>query len=85
MAQIGFIGLGNMGFPMARNLIKAGHTVTGYDVVCLDLGLPDGDGLDLCSRLRRGDGLARPRRILALTARDAVADRVAGLDAGADD
>jgi len=32
MAQIGFIGLGNMGFPMARNLIKAGHTVTGYDV-----------------------------------------------------
>ncbi len=60
-------------------------TVTGYDVVCLDLGLPDGDGLDLCRRLRRGDGLARPRRILALTARDAVADRVAGLDAGADD
>lgn len=32
MAQIGFIGLGNMGLPMARNLIKAGHTVTGYDV-----------------------------------------------------
>jgi 3-hydroxyisobutyrate dehydrogenase len=31
MAQIGFIGLGNMGLPMARNLIKAGHTVTGYD------------------------------------------------------
>src|SRR5262249_46416192 len=33
MAQIGFVGLGNMGLPMARNLIKAGHTVTGYDVV----------------------------------------------------
>ena len=32
MAQIGFIGLGNMGLPMARNLIKAGHTVTGYDI-----------------------------------------------------
>jgi 3-hydroxyisobutyrate dehydrogenase len=32
MAQIGFIGLGNMGLPMARNLIKAGHTVTGYDL-----------------------------------------------------
>lgn len=31
MAQIGFVGLGNMGLPMARNLIKAGHTVTGYD------------------------------------------------------
>ena len=32
MAQIGFIGLGNMGLPMARNLIKAGHPVCGYDV-----------------------------------------------------
>src|ERR1700722_17422450 len=32
MAQIGFIGLGNMGLPMARNLIKAGHQVCGYDV-----------------------------------------------------
>jgi len=32
MAQIGFIGLGNMGLPMARNLLKAGHTVTGYDI-----------------------------------------------------
>jgi len=32
MAQIGFIGLGNMGLPMARNLIKAGHAVTGFDV-----------------------------------------------------
>jgi 3-hydroxyisobutyrate dehydrogenase len=31
MAQIGFIGLGAMGLPMARNLIKAGHTVTGFD------------------------------------------------------
>lgn len=58
---------------------------TGYDLVCLDLGLPDGDGLDLCRRLRTADGLRRPRRILALTARDAVASRIAGLDAGADD
>jgi 3-hydroxyisobutyrate dehydrogenase len=33
MAQIGFIGLGNMGLPMAQNLIKAGHRVTGFDVV----------------------------------------------------
>jgi 3-hydroxyisobutyrate dehydrogenase len=32
MAQIGFIGLGNMGLPMARNLVKAGHIVTGYDI-----------------------------------------------------
>ena len=58
---------------------------TAYDLVCLDLGLPDGDGLDLCQRLRSADGLRRPRRILALTARDAVASRIAGLDAGADD
>ena len=32
MARIGFIGLGNMGLPMARNLIKAGHQVSGFDV-----------------------------------------------------
>lgn len=32
MAKIGFIGLGNMGLPMARNLLKAGHTVQGFDV-----------------------------------------------------
>ena len=33
MAHVGFIGLGNMGLPMAGNLVKAGHTVTGYDLV----------------------------------------------------
>src|SRR5262249_1785626 len=33
MATIGFIGLGNMGAPMAANLLKAGHQVTGYDIV----------------------------------------------------
>jgi DNA-binding response OmpR family regulator len=56
-----------------------------YDVACLDLGLPDGDGLDLVRRLGRDPDLRRPRRSLVLTARDAVTDRVAGLDAGADD
>jgi DNA-binding response OmpR family regulator len=58
---------------------------TEYDVACVDLGLPDGDGLDLVRRLATDPDLRRPRRSLVLTARDAVADRVAGLDAGADD
>jgi DNA-binding response OmpR family regulator len=56
-----------------------------FDAACIDLGLPDGDGLDLIRRLTSDPGLCRPRRSLVLTARDAVADRVAGLDAGADD
>ncbi|MCG5214752.1 response regulator transcription factor [Streptosporangium sp. KLBMP 9127] len=59
--------------------------MTAYDVVCFDLGLPDGDGLDLVRRVAQDPDLRRPRRSLVLTARDAVADRVAGLDAGADD
>jgi len=59
-----------------------------YDVVCLDLGLPDGDGRDLCRKLRAGEvGLAdaTPPRVLMLTARDSLDDRVGGLDDGADD
>ena len=52
------------------------------DVVILDLGLPDEDGMSLLRRLRTG-GMALP--VLVLTARDAVQDRVAGLRAGADD
>jgi two-component system response regulator MprA len=52
------------------------------DVLVLDVGLPGLDGLAVCRRIR-GKGLAVP--ILLLTARDAVADRVTGLDAGADD
>jgi 3-hydroxyisobutyrate dehydrogenase len=39
MAQIGFIGLGNMGLPMAQNLIKAGHPVCGYDVCAAALDM----------------------------------------------
>jgi DNA-binding response OmpR family regulator len=55
---------------------------TVYDALVLDLGLPDGDGLRLLADLRR-----RPETppVLVLTARDTVEDRVAGLDAGADD
>jgi two-component system, OmpR family, response regulator QseB len=53
-----------------------------YDAAILDLGLPDGDGLDLLAELRPA-GNHIP--VLILTARDAVEDRVVGLDAGADD
>ena len=55
---------------------------TSFDLVILDLGLPDGDGLDICRRLR-AVGAAMP--ILVLTAHTAIRSRVAGLDAGADD
>lgn len=55
---------------------------TPYDVVLLDVMLPDVDGFEICRRLR-ADEVWTP--ILMLTARDAVADRVHGLDAGADD
>jgi DNA-binding response OmpR family regulator len=53
-----------------------------YDVVVLDRMLPKRDGLAVCRALR-GDGLAVP--VLMLTARDALVDRIEGLDAGADD
>lgn len=61
---------------------------TGYDVLVLDWNLPDGSGLQLCRDLVSGElptleGV-RPK-ILMLTARDDVEDRVAGLDSGADD
>jgi two-component system response regulator MprA len=52
------------------------------DAVVLDIGLPDIDGLEVCRHLRRA-GNRVP--VLMLTARDAVADRIEGLDAGADD
>ena len=55
---------------------------TEYDAIVLDLMLPGIDGLEVCRRLR-SEGVWSP--ILMLTARDAVRDRVAGLDGGADD
>jgi two-component system copper resistance phosphate regulon response regulator CusR len=82
---------------LAKGLRQAAHAVDiaptladartkvaleSYDAVVLDLGLPDGSGLTLARELRgRGDRVP----ILVLTARDGVSDRVAGLDAGADD
>ena len=53
-----------------------------YDAIVLDVSMPPPDGLEVCRRLRAG-GDRTP--VLMLTARDAVDDRVAGLDAGADD
>ncbi|MCC6194734.1 MAG: response regulator [Burkholderiales bacterium] len=53
-----------------------------YSLVLLDLGLPRKSGLDLLKDIRRAGNKVR---VLIVTARDAVADRVAGLDAGADD
>ena len=64
---------------------RAAEAVLGsepFELLLLDLGLPGLDGLTLLRR-QRERGLAIP--VLILTARDAVADRVAGLDAGADD
>jgi DNA-binding response OmpR family regulator len=59
-----------------------------YDIVCLDLNLPDIDGREVCRQIQadtdRVDESDVPR-VLMLTARDSLADRVAGLDDGADD
>jgi DNA-binding response OmpR family regulator len=57
-------------------------SLTPYDAAILDLGLPDGDGMTLLRDLRAA-GNHTP--VLVLTARDAIQDRVSGLDAGADD
>ncbi|MCK0746288.1 response regulator [Chromohalobacter nigrandesensis] len=62
----------------AREALQSGH----FDLVLLDLGLPDGNGLTLLAELRqRGDTTP----VLILTARDGIDDRVEGLDLGADD
>ena len=61
---------------------RAALAAMAYDALILDLALPDGDGVRLLRELR-ATGNAIP--ILVLTARDAVEDRVGGLDAGADD
>ncbi len=82
---------------LRRGLVEAGHAAdvarTGddalwmaravdYDAVVLDLMLPGLSGVEVCRRLRE-DGIWSP--VLMLTARDGVEDRIAGLDAGADD
>lgn len=87
----------SLGKVLVRGLVEEGHavdhastiaeadesfSVNAYDLVVLDLGLPDGDGVDLCRAIRK-QGSAIP--ILMLTARDGLSEKVAGLDAGADD
>lgn len=79
-------GLRGLGFAvdLAATFAEGDYkaAVTEYDVIVLDLKLPDGDGVELCRQLREGGCRAA---ILMLTARDRVADRVRGLDSGADD
>jgi two-component system OmpR family response regulator len=82
---------------LRRGLLEEGHAAdvassgsdalwmaqaTRYATIVLDLMLPDIDGFEICRRLRERE-IATP--VLILTARDAVDDRVAGLDTGADD
>jgi two-component system response regulator MprA len=69
---------------LAKDGVEALRLVaeTSPDAMVLDVLMPEVDGLEVCRRMRAA-GDATP--ILVLTARDAVADRVAGLDAGADD
>lgn len=60
-------------------------SVNAYDLVCLDLTMPDLDGLEVCRWVKGPDGPEPSPRVLMLTARDSLTDRVAGLDEGADD
>ena len=86
LGQILVRGLTEDGYAVDLEPTSAGaqHAVdhADYDLVILDLGLPDGDGVTLCRRLRE-----RQVRVpvLMLTARAGLNDKVAGLDAGADD
>jgi DNA-binding response OmpR family regulator len=60
--------------------------VDEYDLVCLDLTMPgEHDGLDVCRAIRQGAAAGAGPRVLMLTARDSLDDRVRGLDTGADD
>ncbi len=56
-----------------------------YDLICLDLTMPGIDGREVCRRVRADDSIDPQPRVLMLTARDSLEDRVAGLDDGADD
>jgi len=75
-------GLGRYGFTVDR--ASTGRAVDGrldVDMVLLDLGLPDADGIDVCQRIRARSAVP----IIMLTARGSEVDRVVGLEVGADD
>src|SRR5918993_2031578 len=72
---VDYAGDGMDGFRLANE--------NSYDVIVLDLMLPRLDGLEVCRKLRQESKKATP--VLMLTARDTLADKVNGLDAGADD
>lgn len=86
LAEMVAQGLGREGFVVDQRdtLEGAGEALDAgpYDLVLLDLGMPDGDGVAFL-RQRRRSGLKSP--VLVLTARGGLGDRVQGLDAGADD
>ncbi|WP_172328890.1 response regulator transcription factor [Mangrovicoccus sp. HB161399] len=75
-------GLADVAWLRTAAEASAAMAVGGFEVIVLDLGLPDGDGFDLLRGLRSGRD-ATP--VLVLTARDGVEDRIRGLDLGADD
>jgi len=79
-------GLRNEGFEVSLSNTVEGALLQladeAFDVILLDLMLPDGDGVDLLTTLRSRH-VETP--VLVLTARDSVEDRIAGLDCGADD
>ena len=68
----------------AQNITTAQSYIEscGYDGIVLDLGLPDGNGIDFLKQLR-AKGFVAP--IIVMTARDQISDRIVGLEAGADD
>jgi two-component system, OmpR family, response regulator MprA len=76
------VELAGDGLEALDRLSGNGVDAAGVDAVVLDISMPRLDGLEACRRLRK-DGHSLP--VLMLTARDEVSDRVAGLDAGADD